>query len=295
LAATASAIAQPSGVKPQPFSVIAKTSGVKAFAPSVVILAPAIAAYHSREENYYYHQASELEKLCSDNKIKIQGIEPQEYIQVNGQLCEKLGLQVGENISEEVFGNLLNGCDKNGKEMFYIKHKVHGIDLTFSAPKSVSIQALVFKDNRVVSAHDQAVLSTMEEIEITHAYTRQMTNGKRENIQTGKICYVSARDGFSREHDPHLHTHCVVMNMTEQDGIMESLDMKKIFRGDFNKTFGAIYRRKLAHNLKKLGYNLTYTRNGEFKLSIIPKELEETFSKRHRQIEDAKKIIKVLI
>ena len=247
-----------------------------------------ITTYHTREENYYFSQAKEVDKLLQEKNIKYQKLESTEFVKVNGNLCKNLGLIEEDTINEEIFSNLLSGKNQFGEKLTK-EHKVHGIDLTFSAPKTVSVQGLVYKDKNIIEAHDRAVYETMKEIEESHSFSRPTSS---ESIESNKMLFVTIRDGFSREHDPHLHTHCIVMNMTEQNGKFTALDMKKIFNGDFNKTFGAIYRQKLASKLNSLGYSISYTKKGEWRLDIIPKEMEEEFSKRHKQIIQAKEKLK---
>ena len=243
-----------------------------------------ITTYHTREENYYFSQANEVDKLLTEKEIKYQKMESIDYVRVNGNLCKTLGLIEQDTINEEVFSNFLSGKNQFGDKITK-EHKVHGIDLTFSAPKTVSVQGLIFKDKNIIDAHDKAVYETMKEIEESHSYSRPTS---KESIESNKMLFVTIRDGYSREHDPHLHTHCIVMNMTEQNGKYTALDMKKIFNGDFNKTFGAIYRQKLASKLNSLGYSISYTKKGEWRLDIIPKVMEEEFSTRHKQIIKAK-------
>ena len=243
-----------------------------------------ITTYHTREENYYFSQANEVDKLLTEKEIKYQKMESIDYVRVNGNLCKTLGLIEQDTINEEMFSYFLSGKNQFGDKVTK-EHKVHGIDLTFSAPKTVSVQGLVFKDKNVIEAHDKAVYETMKEIEESHSFSRPTAN---ESIESKKMLFVTIRDGYSREHDPHLHTHCIVMNMTENNKKFTALDMKKIFNGDFNKTFGAIYRQKLAAKLYSLGYSISYKKKGEWRLDIIPKELEEEFSTRHKQILKAK-------
>ncbi len=243
-----------------------------------------ITSYHTKEENYYFSQANEVDRLLEENNIKYQKTESLSYVKVNGNLCKTLGLIEQDTINEEMFSYFLSGKNQFGDKVTK-EHKVHGIDLTFSAPKTVSVQGLVFKDKNVIEAHDKAVYETMKEIEESHSFSRPTAN---ESIESKKMLFVTIRDGYSREHDPHLHTHCIVMNMTENNKKFTALDMKKIFNGDFNKTFGAIYRQKLAAKLYSLGYSISYKKKGEWRLDIIPKELEEEFSTRHKQILKAK-------
>lgn len=158
-----------------------------------------VSAYHSAEENYYFSQAAGVESLESDGAA-------QGHVRIHGRLAERLGFQPGAAISQEAFTNLLAGKDAAGRPVTR-PHKVHGIDLTFSAPKSVSIAGLLtLRDPRIIEAHDRAVRRTMDEIEVQCAGT-QPRAGRHEF--TGNLAYVTVRDGFNRDHDPHLHTSTV--------------------------------------------------------------------------------------
>lgn len=244
----------------------------------------AIADYHCNEENYYYSQSGDVEKILSDSGIQAQGIESLDYVKVYGKLCGSFFLGQGSTISEATFSDLLKGHDNHGTKRTR-EHKIHGYDLTFSAPKTVSIAGLVVdKDPEIVKAHDQAVLEVMAEVEQLHA-SAQPTPG--EHVQTGKLLFATVRDGFSREHDPHLHTHVVVMNVTEHDGKIMALSAKELMTPDFNKTWGAVYRAKLAARLRELGYNITYTKAGEWRLDKISYAAELMFSTRRQQILEA--------
>jgi len=102
------------------------------------------------------------------------------------------------------------------------------------------------------------------------------------------MVYVTVRDGFSREHDPHLHTHVIVMNITKYKGKFMGLWTREILSKDFNKLWGTIYRNHLASHLKNMGYSITYSKSGEWRLDNISKECEREFSTRRRQIKTAK-------
>ncbi|MDD5688515.1 MAG: MobF family relaxase [Elusimicrobia bacterium] len=243
-----------------------------------------IAAYHSGQENYYFKQATEDEKQIIRAGFHPEREESLEYVKVHGKLCEDMGLEAGQQINEATFRNLLHGRDSSGNQQSK-KHKVTGIDLTFSAPKSVSIAGLVSdKDPLIIQEHDQAVLDTMKEIEENHSVARPTS---RTSWHTGKMIYVTARDGFSREHDPHLHTHVVVMNLTKHKDKIMGLWSREILNRDFNKLWGAVYRTNLANRLKAKGYNITYTKNGEWRLDKVSLTAEVEFSTRRKQILEA--------
>jgi conjugative relaxase-like TrwC/TraI family protein len=241
-----------------------------------------LAAYHCRNENYYFKQAGSAEKEF----YNVAGEFPKRdaelsYVTVHGQLSESLGYKNGQAITEDNLLSLMNGQNKAGEKITQ-KHKVKGIDLTFSAPKSVSITGLVLDKNpEIIKAHDEAVLEVMAEIEKSFAVARPNPN---QRWNTGKMVYATVKDGYSREHDPHLHTHCILMNITQWQDKFMGIWTKKIIQKDFNKMFGAIYRSKLAAKLTENGYNIKYIKNGEWRLDKVSREMEWEFSKRREQI-----------
>ncbi len=92
-----------------------------------------------------------------------------------------------------------------------------GWDLTFSAPKSVSILAEVAGDQRLVEAHQRAVQTALGLAETHFAATRIRDDGSIRREATGSLVIASFDHSTSRALDPQLHTHNVILNMT-QDG-----------------------------------------------------------------------------
>lgn len=85
-------------------------------------------------------------------------------------------------IDQKELARLFDGKLPNGERMAKTFDKETGsrrmgLDLTFSAPKSVSMQALIAGDKDVMAAHDRAVTKSMEEVERL-AQTRLKVNGK---------------------------------------------------------------------------------------------------------------------
>jgi conjugative relaxase-like TrwC/TraI family protein len=158
-----------------------------------------------------------------------------------------------------------------------------GIDLTFSAPKSVSIQALVGQDPNLVKAHDVAVARAIEVAE-TMALARSKVDGKSTLERTGNLIVAKFRHETSREQDPQLHTHAVVLNLTQrEDGQWRALKNDEIIKA--TKYLGATYRAELAYELQKLGYKLQMGRDGMFELEGFDEKQLEAFSKRSAQVE----------
>jgi len=159
-----------------------------------------------------------------------------------------------------------------------------GIDLTFSAPKSVSMQALIGRDSAIIKAHDLAVQKTIE-IAQTRAQARQKINKKSFVEDTGNLIVAKFRHETSREQDPQLHTHAVVMNLTQRkDGQWRALKNDEIIK--MTKYLGATYRAYLAEELQKLGYGLRHERDGLFELAHISRQQLKAFSARGLQIEE---------
>jgi|GEM_PF-2209397 len=238
-----------------------------------------LSAYHSREENYYFSQGNDVNASPSDETSPIQ------HVTIHGKLAKDVGLEDGQSITELQFTRLLSGQNSEGEKVTK-KHTVHGIDITFSAPKTVSVAGLVTeRDPRITEAHDRAVLETMHEIEEFSAGTQPAAG---QHVKTGNLLWASVRDGFSREHDPHIHTHTIIMNMTKHGDKIMALDGRAIMARDFNKVWGAVYRNRLAAYLKEAGYGVTYTKKGEWRLDSVSHELEAAFSQRRHQILEQK-------
>ncbi len=86
-----------------------------------------------------------------------------------------------------------------------------GLDLTFSAPKSVSMQALIGGDERLLHAHDEAVMKTLQHIEKSLAAYRSTSGGETAPARSGNITVARFEHDLSREADPQAHTHCVLL------------------------------------------------------------------------------------
>ncbi|MBN3905025.1 MAG: relaxase domain-containing protein [Nostoc sp. NMS1] len=208
----------------------------------------------------------------------------------SGQGAEKLGLS-GAVDDEEAFKNIIEGLTPDGREVLnarVVKEKGKGerraaLDCTFSAPKSVSLMALVGGDTRLIDAHHQALKETLELIEQRYAYTRVTDNSGRHRVKTGNLVVAQFDHIESRDLDPHLHTHCLLMNMTQTpDGRWLSLGNNEIFA---NKKFlGMAYQSYLAREVQKLGYEIELRKHGQFDIKGFKEEDLEAFSQRRQQI-----------
>lgn len=212
-----------------------------------------------------------------------------------GKGAESLGLNGAVNRDD--FKHVLEGKLPNGESLEHMvngenKHRP-GYDLTFSAPKSVSVLALVVGDKAVLDAHNRAVKFALTEIEKS-ASTRMMKEGVVSIEQTNNITAALFMHDTNRNLEPALHTHAILSNITEtKDGNWKTLSTDKSLESNaFIETiwknpvaFGALYRQHLKPDLEGLGYNLIEAgKYGQFEIEGVPTEM---FSSRRKEIEDA--------
>jgi len=220
-----------------------------------------------------------------------------EAIYWTGKGAKALGLKgfvEKQDFSKLLQGQLPHGQQLGKHEAGEIKHRP-GFDMTFSAPKSLSILALVGKDERLTAIHDESVKETLAYIETNIAETRVVSQGLVHFEKTNNLTTAVFRQETSREMDPHLHSHTITMNVTQgQDGKWRALasDLtrnKGTYENAWNyrNYFGLIYRSKLANKLENQGYSIQKTHpDGRFEIAGVPKHVIEHFSKRRQQIEN---------
>jgi conjugative relaxase-like TrwC/TraI family protein len=145
--------------------------------------------------------------------------------QWHGRGAELLGLS--GTVSSEDFESLRQGLDPKTGEFLRQRQGSDRIsadgaeqskarslyDMTFSAPKSVSVMAIVGGDERLIAAHETAVRETLQEAE-KYSATRVRLAGLNENRTTGNWVVAAYTHDTSRELDPQLHTHAVAANLT---------------------------------------------------------------------------------
>ncbi|HCN8134823.1 TPA: conjugative transfer relaxase/helicase TraI [Escherichia coli] len=231
------------------------------------------AGYYSHEDNYYASGSLDSRWM--------------------GEGAEKLGLK-GEVASADMDavrqGKLPDGSDLSRMVNGVNKHR-SGYDLTFSAPKSVSVMALVGEDRRFIEAHNRAVAVVMQEVEKLVS-ARITEEGKTETVLTGNMVAALYNHDTSRDLDPQLHTHALVFNATFADEKWRSLASDTRMKTGFSENLyatkialGNLYRSALREDIESMGFEtVTAGKNGLWELKDVPVDV---FSSRSQAIREA--------
>jgi Ti-type conjugative transfer relaxase TraA len=165
--------------------------------------------------------------------------------------------------------------------------RVPGFDLTFSAPKSVSVLYALGDDDvrsAVRDAHDAAVQASLGYME-RHAAMGRRGRGGTQSVFGNGFLAAAFRHRTSRAGDPQLHTHVLVANMTRgPDGRWTALDGRRLYA--HAKTGGYLYQAQLrAELVRTLGLRFTPVRRGVGEIDGLPKPLLKAFSRRRTEVE----------
>lgn len=219
----------------------------------------------------------------------------------HGKLADEFGL--AGSVAQEHFARLADGQHPitgeqlvrhrivqqyqgaDGKAVTPVEHRA-GWDATFSAPKSVSLTALVGGDDRVRDAHRQAVNIALNELEL---YTQARIGGNSPAETTGaflaaKFEHDTARpvDGYAA---PQLHTHTVIFNVTQREnGQTRALQERGLFASQQFAT--AVYQSELTYRLRNLGYEIEAGRSGAPEVKGYSQEYLDASSPRSQQIRE---------
>jgi conjugative relaxase-like TrwC/TraI family protein len=219
-----------------------------------------------------------------------------------GRLAEEWGLK-GE-VGNEQYERLVAGqhpqtgeqlvrtvksreeVNRYGQEITTSEHRA-GWDATFSAPKSVSLAALVGNDERIRVAHRESVDEALEALE---EFTQARMGGNKPAVTTGKMVAAKFEHTASRpDHEtgyaaPQLHTHVVIFNVTQtQEGQTKPLQPLELYRSQQYAT--ALYRVNLAERLQRLGYEIEVdSRTGAPEIKGFSKEYLQESSPRSTEL-----------
>ena len=242
----------------------------------------ASAAYYLESQRSFRHP----------NEYYLAGEEPDGvWFNPNGLL----GLADGGRVDSADFQRLYNGfAPDSGARLTRnagSEHRSAGLDMTFSADKSVSaLWAVAGPELRSVieRAHNDAARVALEETVLRYCAWTRIRNADGEiEVLPADIAAALFQHGTSRDNDPQLHTHCVIFNAarTHRDGKWRAMHQHPVY--GWMKAAGAVYRNALAWNLRqRLGIAMEhYGRDGEFtRIAGLPEELTGHWSKRRKAI-----------
>jgi conjugative relaxase-like TrwC/TraI family protein len=238
--------------------------------------------FTSAEQNYWKHGDSilgEWQGRMAEHYGLAGGIDAQHF----ARLSEGQHPLTGEQLIRH-----RNGQEYTTAEGVTVKPVEHraGWDATFSAPKSVSLTALVGGDDRVCYAHREAVTIALGELE---RYTQARIGGNHAAETTGKFIVAKFEHDTARPVDgyaaPQLHTHAVIFNMTERaDGSTRAVQPQSYF--DSQQFATAVYQSELMYRLSQLGYEITPGRSGAPEIKGYTQEYLDASSPRSQQIRE---------
>lgn len=162
-----------------------------------------------------------------------------------------------------------------------------GIDLTFSAPKSVSLLAYVGGDRRLLDAHLAAVRTGLDWTEARLAEAR-VSKGRGQQVETtGNLVAALFQHDTSRALDPQAHIHAVIANATmAPDGRWRALADIALWRG--KTAIASVYNAEFRQRVESLGYMTRGCgKHGQFEIEGVDRELITAFSQRRVEIEAA--------
>ncbi|HDY8043869.1 TPA: conjugative transfer relaxase/helicase TraI [Vibrio vulnificus] len=254
------------------------------------------AKYYLSEENPKDLPDVSLEKDAGDNYY-LKEKDQEENTFWHGKLAIETGL-AGKAVDQTTLESVLSG--NLGDETIKGKRDDHksGFDLTFSAPKSISILALTGGDIRLIEAHNNAVKFALTELEKDVAQITTINKeGEREFHNTNSMIFAVVRHKTSRENDMQVHSHALVANMTrDQEGQLRTLASSIKQKGgvingtgeriyNFQKYYGILYQSHLAKDAQELGYATQGVGNGQFEVSGVPQSIIDASSTRKQQID----------
>jgi conjugative relaxase-like TrwC/TraI family protein len=207
-----------------------------------------------------------------------------------GRGARGLGLRLGGRVERGDFMALMRGrhpVDGSVLREMGQRSTVSGFDLTWSAPKSVSVLFAIDDEHvagQLLAAHEQAIDQALAYMEREACWTRRGRDGVERLAGDGFIA-ASYRHRMSRAGDPQLHTRVVVANMTHSDGRHTALDARSIY--EHKSAAGAVYRAVLRAEVRERLPWLSWRSGGRglFELAGIPDPVLRHFSQRRVEIE----------
>ncbi len=211
------------------------------------------------------------------------------------------GIIAGATVERAPFERLHAATDASGHTLLSNGSKridrVPGYDMTFSAPKSVSLLWALGDEGlreKIEAAQAEAVQVAIGVLERNAAVSRRGRNGLSSEAVRLNVAAFQHGEARPTEHsdgrvfaDPQLHTHAVILNLARRaDGTVGTLDGRRLFA--WKMASGAAYHLALASGLQQLGCEIVdIGKNGTFEIAAVDADLAKYFSARRAEVEAA--------
>jgi conjugative relaxase-like TrwC/TraI family protein len=213
-----------------------------------------------------------------------------------GAGANRLGLS--GQVTEKVYANLLSGLTPDSSPRNQVsltarqkKDRRCAFQAVLSAPKSVSVAALVFEDGRLLKAHNEAVCATLNVLEKECALTRVRKDGSMEDRKTGNLIMAVVTHDSTRPVvidgrefiDPQLHSHIAIPNLTydAKEKQWKAVNPLELFKRQ--ALIREVYWHELARRCSALGYEI---KNESYGFNLVGYEqFNARFSKRSDQLD----------
>jgi conjugative relaxase-like TrwC/TraI family protein len=228
----------------------------------------AAASYYSSDNYYTAEQSAEASEWM-------------------GKGADALGLK--GPIDEQSFADILDGKLPNGDVIKSPsgEHRA-GLDLTFSAPKTVSLLALVGGDERIQVAMKESVEATLAwaEENLVEARVWDKEASLQVPEKTGNLVAATFAHDVNRNGEPQLHIHAVVLNATKaSDGKWHAVHNDQLYK--HQHLLGAIQNAELRSRIEALGYDTVPAKNpvdGAFEIAGVNRQVVDAYSTRSVEI-----------
>jgi len=209
-----------------------------------------------------------------------------------GRASEIMGLD-GSMATREDFINILDGKLTNQQTGQFqdlginSKERRSGYDMTFSAPKSASIAALVYGDTRISDAYRESVKTALGQMEDLGAQYRQRDGGQPVTHASNSLAYAMFEHETSRDGDPQLHIHAVIASITvDAQGKFHSLTNDELIQHKAYLKIGEMQQHDFARRCSDLGYTVIKDAKGNFELAEVSAKTIASMSKRAEGIKE---------
>ena len=216
----------------------------------------------------------------------------------DAETLEGLGVQAGEPVDGADFIALMEGRHPGTDRWLRPEGagggRGGGIDVTFSAPKSVStVWALgdPWQREQIEQAHARAVEQTVHHLReqvpvVRRRYSGQVLEEHAKDVIATEYRHTTARGvSGAQAPDPQLHGHVVITGAVREDDRIVAVASRPIFRSA--RELGAFYRSALADELVREGYTIEQGTGKDgryFEIAGVPRELCGAFSGRSREV-----------